>query len=63
MKPCSVRIAAAWSAKVEEQRDTVSRALTYVELYGAYTACEAIYGVDNLLDAPAEPDTEAEPGA
>ncbi|WP_421120301.1 HAD-IB family hydrolase [Aquihabitans daechungensis] len=40
---------AAWSAKVEEQRDTVSRALTYVELYGAYTACEAIYGVDNLL--------------
>ena len=40
---------AAWSAKVEEQRDTVSRALTYVELYGAYTACEAIYGVDRLL--------------
>ena len=40
---------AAWSAKVEEQRDTVSRALTYVELYGAYTACEAIYGVDHLL--------------
>lgn len=41
---------AAWSAKVEEQRDTVSRALTYVELYGAYTACEAIYGVDRLLN-------------
>ncbi|MGI8756665.1 MAG: HAD-IB family hydrolase [Acidimicrobiales bacterium] len=40
---------AAWSAKVEERRDTVSRALTYVELYGAYTACEAIYGVDRLL--------------
>ncbi len=40
---------AEWSAKVEEQRDTVTRALTYVELYGAYTACEAIYGVDNLL--------------
>ncbi|CAN5566560.1 HAD-IB family hydrolase [soil metagenome] len=40
---------AAWSAKLEEQRDVVSRALTYVELYGAYTACEAIYGVDNLL--------------
>ncbi|MEZ5139139.1 MAG: HAD-IB family hydrolase [Acidimicrobiales bacterium] len=40
---------AAWSAKLEEQRDTVSRALTYVELYGAYTACEAIYGVDHLL--------------
>lgn len=40
---------AAWSAKVEEQRETVGRALTYVELYGAYTACEAIYGVDHLL--------------
>ncbi|QXC61748.1 HAD-IB family hydrolase [Aquihabitans sp. G128] len=40
---------AAWSSKLEEQRETVSRALTYVELYGAYTACEAIYGVDRLL--------------
>ncbi len=40
---------AQWSAKLEEQRETVSRALTYVELYGAYTACEAIYGVDHLL--------------
>ncbi|NLD76584.1 MAG: HAD-IB family hydrolase, partial [Acidimicrobiales bacterium] len=44
---------AAWSAKVEEQRDTVSRALTYVELYGAYTSCEAIYGVDSLLSLQA----------
>ena len=40
---------AAWSAKVEEHRETVARALTYVELYGAYTSCEAIYGVDHLL--------------
>ena len=40
---------AEWSAKVEEQREIVTRALTYVELYGAYTACEAIYGVDHLL--------------
>ncbi len=40
---------AEWSAKIEEQREVVSRALTYVELYGAYTACEAIYGVDHLL--------------
>jgi fatty acyl-CoA reductase len=40
---------AAWSARVEERRETVGRALTYVELYGAYTACEAIYGVDRLL--------------
>ena len=40
---------AAWSARLEEERETVSRALTYVELYGAYTSCEAIYGVDRLL--------------
>jgi alcohol-forming fatty acyl-CoA reductase len=40
---------AQWSAKVEERRETVARALTYVELYGAYTSCEAIYGVDQLL--------------
>lgn len=40
---------AAWSAKVEERREEVTRALTYVELYGAYTSCEAIYGVDRLL--------------
>ena len=40
---------ARWSVKVEEQRGLAERALTYVELYGAYTACEAIYGVDNLL--------------
>ena len=40
---------AQWSAQLEEQRETVSRALTYVQLYGAYTACEAIYGVDHLL--------------
>ena len=44
---------AAWSTKVEEQRELAERALTYVELYGAYTACEAIYGVVNLLDLQA----------
>ena len=27
----------------------VERALEYVELYGLYTECEAIYSVDNLL--------------
>lgn len=40
---------AKWSSRVEEQRELAERALTYVELYGAYTACEAIYGVDHLL--------------
>ena len=40
---------ADWSAKVEENRELVDRASIYVELYGAYTECEAIYGVDRLL--------------
>ena len=37
------------------KREEVERALGYVELYGAYAECEAIYGVDHLLalwDAP-----------
>jgi HAD superfamily hydrolase (TIGR01490 family) len=40
---------AAWSAKLEERRLEIERALEYVELYGLYTECEAIYSVDNLL--------------
>ena len=40
---------AAWSAKLEEKRNEVDRALEYVELYGLYTECEAIYSIDNLL--------------
>jgi alcohol-forming fatty acyl-CoA reductase len=40
---------AAWSAKLEEKREEAERALGYVELYGAYAECEAIYGVDRLL--------------
>jgi alcohol-forming fatty acyl-CoA reductase len=40
---------ATWSAKLEEKRAEVERALEYVELYGLYTECEAIYSVDNLL--------------
>ncbi len=40
---------AAWSATLEERRGEVERALEYVELYGAYAECEAIYSVDNLL--------------
>ena len=39
----------SWSATLEEKRDEVERALAYVELYGAYAECEAIYGVDRLL--------------
>jgi alcohol-forming fatty acyl-CoA reductase len=41
---------ALWSAKLEEKREEAERALGYVELYGAYAECEAIYGVDKLLD-------------
>ncbi len=40
---------AAWATDLEERREMVDRASTYVTLYGAYTECEAIYGVDNLL--------------
>jgi fatty acyl-CoA reductase len=40
---------AAWAATLESKREEVERALAYVELYGAYAECEAIYGVDNLL--------------
>jgi len=40
---------AAWTAKLEDRRNDVERALEYVQLYGLYTECEAIYRVDNLL--------------
>jgi alcohol-forming fatty acyl-CoA reductase len=40
---------AEWSAQIETKRVEVERALTYVELYGLYTECEAIYQVDNLM--------------
>ncbi len=40
---------AEWSAQLETKRSDVERAMTYVELYGLYTECEAIYQVDNLL--------------
>ncbi|MBA3287688.1 MAG: HAD-IB family phosphatase, partial [Acidimicrobiia bacterium] len=37
------------SAKLESKRMEVERALEYVELYGLYTECEAIYQVDRLM--------------
>jgi HAD superfamily hydrolase (TIGR01490 family) len=40
---------AALSAALESKRMEVERALEYVELYGLYTECEAIYQVDNLM--------------
>lgn len=41
--------AAQWGARLDERRGQLDRARSYVELYGAYTECEAVYGVDHLL--------------
>jgi fatty acyl-CoA reductase len=40
---------AEFAATLETKRLEVERALEYVELYGLYTECEAIYQVDNLM--------------
>lgn len=40
---------AEFTATLETKRAEVERALEYVELYGLYTECEAIYQVDHLL--------------
>ena len=40
---------ASWAAKLEERKNDIDRAYEYVQLYGLYTECEAIYQVDNLL--------------
>ncbi len=42
--------AAQVPARLEERRSDIERALSYVELYGAYAECEAIYSVDRLMD-------------
>jgi HAD superfamily phosphoserine phosphatase-like hydrolase len=47
--------------RLEERRVQADRALSYVELYGAYAECEAIYRVDRLLGLAAAVDA-AEPG-
>ncbi|HLN16671.1 MAG TPA: SDR family oxidoreductase [Acidimicrobiales bacterium] len=46
------------SARLDERQTTLKRALTYVELYGAYTETEARYRVDRLLELWAEQDDE-----
>src|SRR5204862_7788924 len=38
------------SARVEERKATVDRAVGYVELYGAYAETEAVFRVDRLLE-------------
>ncbi len=40
---------ATWAAKLEERKHDIERAYEYVQLYGLYTECEAIYQVDNLM--------------
>ena len=40
---------AEWASTIEEKKEEAERALTYVELYGAYAECEALYGVSELL--------------
>jgi len=46
-------------ARLEERRTQADRALSYVELYGAYAECEAIYGVERLVALAAR--TAADP--
>ncbi|MGH9271808.1 MAG: SDR family oxidoreductase, partial [Ilumatobacteraceae bacterium] len=47
---------ADFAARLETKRTEVERALEYVELYGLYTECEAIYQVDKLMAMWAELD-------
>lgn len=47
---------ATLAAKLEERKSDVDRALEYVELYGLYTECEAVYQVDNLMAVHAQLD-------
>ena len=42
--------AAQVPARLEERRSDIERALSYVELYGAYAECEAIYRTDRLME-------------
>ena len=55
--------AARWGAQLEEKRTAAERALDYVTLYGAYTECEAIYGIDALLRMADRLAGSAEPSA
>jgi fatty acyl-CoA reductase len=38
------------SARLEDRGEEIDRALSYVELYGAYTETEAVFSVDRLLE-------------
>ena len=49
---------AEWSARLEDRREEVDSAIGYVELYGAYAECEAVYGVERLLERSGRLDAE-----
>ena len=51
---------AEFSATIEGKRQEIDTATQYVELYGLYTECEAIYQVDNLLALWARLDAAAQ---
>ena len=36
--------------KLEEQRELIEKALGYVDLYGAYVECQALYGLERLIE-------------
>ncbi len=38
------------TAEIEDRKEQVSRAVGYVKIYGAYAECEALYGVENLIE-------------
>jgi HAD superfamily hydrolase (TIGR01490 family) len=53
---------ATWAAKLEERKLEIDRATEYVELYGLYTECEAVYEVGHLMsmwDAASDEDHAA----
>ena len=38
------------NAELEDKREQVGRAVGYVKIYGAYAECEALYGVERLVE-------------
>ncbi len=38
------------NAHIESQKEVVETAIGYVKIYGAYAECEALYGVENLIE-------------
>ncbi len=48
--PGRAKRVANWAATLEDRQGLAQRALSYVELYGAYTETEARYRVDRLLE-------------